>query len=236
MLALLATSTLFASDITTRDGTTYKHAEVTGVDADGPRITHSTGVTKIPFDNLPDALQKEYGYNPAKVAAYNKAVEEAKKAETARAAAAREQAASQAQQEAEKQRRQAQERADSEQRKAWLEQTGTVAAVIVGIAFARMDHFEHLQGLKLIGTWKMVSRDSIRNHVSKSLSELHRSLPGETPPKDAIGQPFSRRSTKSKGISTCRTWASATSALFRGHRIAHLTSTEKLRPATLYSK
>ena len=77
MLALLAASTAFPSDITTRDGTTYKHAEVTGVDADGLSITHSTGVTKVPFENLPDALQKQYHYDPAKAAADRKKAEDA---------------------------------------------------------------------------------------------------------------------------------------------------------------
>jgi hypothetical protein len=90
LLVLLAASAVFAVDITTRDGKTYKHAKVTGVDADGVRITHSTGVAKVPFDNLPDAIQKEYNYDPAKVAASRKAAEEANAAAAQAATAQRE--------------------------------------------------------------------------------------------------------------------------------------------------
>ena len=88
LLAVLAGTTVFSLDITTRDGKTYKHVKVMGIYPDGLSIMHSTGVSKVPFDNLPDAIQKEYGYDPAKVAADRKAVEEANKAEAARAAAA----------------------------------------------------------------------------------------------------------------------------------------------------
>ena len=88
LLAVLAVSTVVSLDITTRDGKTYKHAKVTGVYLDGLSITHSTGVTTVPFDNLPDAIQKEYNYDPVKAAASRKAAEEAKKAEAAQAAAA----------------------------------------------------------------------------------------------------------------------------------------------------
>jgi hypothetical protein len=87
LLALFVAGVVFASDIITRDGKTYKHAKITAVDPDGLRITHSTGVTKAPFDNLPDDIQKQYHYDPAKVAAWRRAVEEAKKAEQAAQAA-----------------------------------------------------------------------------------------------------------------------------------------------------
>jgi len=79
LLAILVVSTVFSLDITTRDGKTYKRAKVTGVYPDGLSITHSTGVTKVPFENLPDAIQKEYNYDPAKVAASRKAADEAAK-------------------------------------------------------------------------------------------------------------------------------------------------------------
>jgi hypothetical protein len=82
LLAVLAVSTAFPLNIATRDGKTYKHAKVTGVYSDGLSITRSSGVIKVPFDNLSDAIQKDYSYDPAKAA------EEAKKAEAARAAAA----------------------------------------------------------------------------------------------------------------------------------------------------
>ena len=78
----------FAADITTRDGTTYHNAKVTGVDPDGIRVTHASGVAKLPFEDLPDTLQKQYHYDAAKVAGYRKQVDDAQKAASAKAAAA----------------------------------------------------------------------------------------------------------------------------------------------------
>jgi hypothetical protein len=37
---------------------------------------HSKGVAKLRFEELPDALQKQYRYDAAKAAAYRKTVEE----------------------------------------------------------------------------------------------------------------------------------------------------------------
>jgi hypothetical protein len=39
---------------------------VTGVEADGVHITFREGVVKVPFDQLPEELQRRYGYAPAK--------------------------------------------------------------------------------------------------------------------------------------------------------------------------
>ena len=47
-------------NITTRDGTIYKHVEVIGVERDAIRIMHATGVARLPFSELPAALQKQY--------------------------------------------------------------------------------------------------------------------------------------------------------------------------------
>jgi cation transport ATPase len=148
LIALLAASTVFAADITTRDGKTYKHAKVTGVDVDGLSITHSTGVIKVPFDNLPDALQKEYNYDPEKAAAARKAAEEAKEAEAAQAAAAqreREQSALKAEQEARRQaderRRQEHERFAAELRQKQIREMTTVVLVIVGVAIGALLYF-----------------------------------------------------------------------------------------------
>jgi tellurite resistance protein len=58
--AFLVTFSAAASDITTLDGRTYKDARVTGVDPDGIRVTHSYGVTKIPFGQLRESLRKKY--------------------------------------------------------------------------------------------------------------------------------------------------------------------------------
>ena len=87
LLATVAAMSCFAANITTRDGTTYRNAQVTGVDSDGIRVTHSTGVAKLRFEDLPEALQKQYHYDAAKVTAYRKQVEDAQKPAAAQAAA-----------------------------------------------------------------------------------------------------------------------------------------------------
>jgi hypothetical protein len=62
-------------EITTRDGTTYKGVMVQKVDADGLRIGYTPagggiGATKLKFENLDESLQKRYGYDPRRAAAY----------------------------------------------------------------------------------------------------------------------------------------------------------------------
>src|SRR4030095_9703365 len=90
ILVAAATSAL-AADITTRDGTTYSNVEIIGVDRDGIRVMHSKGVAKLRFEELPDALQKQYHYDAAKVGAFRKQIEDARKAAAAQAATAQQQ-------------------------------------------------------------------------------------------------------------------------------------------------
>lgn len=66
MAVLVAAVDCFSADITTLDGKTYKDALVTGVEADGVHISFRDGVVKVPFDQLPQELQRQYGYDPAK--------------------------------------------------------------------------------------------------------------------------------------------------------------------------
>jgi len=66
MAILLAAGDCFSADITTLDGKTYKDAWVTDVEADGVHISFRDGVVKVPFDQLPQELQRQYGYDPAK--------------------------------------------------------------------------------------------------------------------------------------------------------------------------
>ncbi len=74
-------STCSALDITTRDGTTYKESSVT-VETDCLVIAHSQGIARVPYENLPDDLQKKYNFNAAEVAAHRKKIAEAKAAKT----------------------------------------------------------------------------------------------------------------------------------------------------------
>ncbi len=52
-----------ADDLVTRDGTVYHDYKVLGHDAGFLTIMYSDGGGKIPLSNLPDDLQKKYGYN-----------------------------------------------------------------------------------------------------------------------------------------------------------------------------
>ncbi len=65
----LAAVSSFGTEITTRDGTTYHNAKITAVDVDGIHVMHSNGVARLRFEDLPDALQKQYHYDAAKAAA-----------------------------------------------------------------------------------------------------------------------------------------------------------------------
>lgn len=76
----------FALAITTTNGVRYEHATVTGVDADGLRITHRFGVTKVPFEQLPEFLKKQYHFDAATVAAYRNREQKKKKAALSSAA------------------------------------------------------------------------------------------------------------------------------------------------------
>jgi hypothetical protein len=64
-----------AVDLVTPAGTLYD-IKVTRVEADGVRITHREGIAMVDFDDLPAAMQQEYGWTPEKSAA-RKAAREA---------------------------------------------------------------------------------------------------------------------------------------------------------------
>ncbi len=66
MAVLVAADDCFSADITTLDGKTYKDARVTDVEANGVDISFREGVVEVPFDQLPQELQRQYGYDPAK--------------------------------------------------------------------------------------------------------------------------------------------------------------------------
>ena len=84
-VALAFATAGFGLDITTRSGMTYRKCEVEKVESDGIRVSHDTGAAKIAFEDLPDALRRKYGFDPAKVAAYRKGIAEAKAAAEAKA-------------------------------------------------------------------------------------------------------------------------------------------------------
>jgi hypothetical protein len=99
-ILLLAAMPAFADTITTISGTTYSDASVTKTTPAAISITHSTGMAKIPFKDLPAAMQKKYGYDPAKAAEYEeqeaqRQAEQKQRAETQRLQAEQENAARQ---------------------------------------------------------------------------------------------------------------------------------------------
>lgn len=67
-----------ALTIVTRDGRTYNDVKVQQVLPDGLVISYAptnggTGISKVKFVDLPDKLQKRYGYNPTNATAFEKA-------------------------------------------------------------------------------------------------------------------------------------------------------------------
>lgn len=64
LVSLLLLTSLFADDIKTTDGNTYKDAQVVEQDASTVTIKHSSGFSKINRSALPDDIQKKYGNDP----------------------------------------------------------------------------------------------------------------------------------------------------------------------------
>ena len=68
LIVLLASQQVVALDITTLSGTTYKNCQILEVQPDRIRIMHSSGITGIDFNDLPEKLRNRYHYDPAKAA------------------------------------------------------------------------------------------------------------------------------------------------------------------------
>ena len=67
----------FPSQITTSDGTLYKDAAKLRVDLDGILVSYQPvdrgiGLAKLKFRDLPEDLQKQYGYDPKSAVEYEK--------------------------------------------------------------------------------------------------------------------------------------------------------------------
>ena len=60
-------------DLTLKDGRTLRKASVLRAEPDALRLEHATGVSRIPFEDLPDSIQRKFGFDPAKAAAHRKA-------------------------------------------------------------------------------------------------------------------------------------------------------------------
>lgn len=58
----------FAEDFTTTDGKKFEGVTVTRIEADGIVVTTDSGIAKLFFTNLPEDVQKKYGFDPVKAA------------------------------------------------------------------------------------------------------------------------------------------------------------------------
>ena len=68
------------TDLTTLSKKTYHHARVFRVEPDGITYMYDGGMSKIDFADLPESIRKQYGYDPAKAAAFAAADENAQDA------------------------------------------------------------------------------------------------------------------------------------------------------------
>ena len=71
LAAVLLASASYALDITTTKGVTYSNVTVKRVEPDGVSITHSTGITKIMFNELTPEDQERFHLSADKARAYN---------------------------------------------------------------------------------------------------------------------------------------------------------------------
>lgn len=62
-------------DITTNDGIIYRKCKVVRVEPDGITFSHSKGVAKIGFPELPEEYSEAYGYDPEEADEYSLAAE-----------------------------------------------------------------------------------------------------------------------------------------------------------------
>lgn len=56
--------------VTTLDGTKYENVTLSRIEPDGLVLMTDSGITKVPFEKLSPELQKSYGYDPEKAAAF----------------------------------------------------------------------------------------------------------------------------------------------------------------------
>ncbi|MEI7775293.1 MAG: hypothetical protein WCK17_11015 [Verrucomicrobiota bacterium] len=64
LLFFMLCVTVFAEDIKTLDGQILKDATITKNDAIGVTVSHSDGITRVPYANLLEELRKEFKYDP----------------------------------------------------------------------------------------------------------------------------------------------------------------------------
>jgi hypothetical protein len=76
ILASLSASRALGDDFTTLKGKEYKNAKVSRVEPDGVVLVYKSGVVKVYFAELPEEIQKRFGYDPAKADVERKSLED----------------------------------------------------------------------------------------------------------------------------------------------------------------
>jgi hypothetical protein len=71
ILAALFASIAVADDFKTTDGKEYKNAKVSRVEPDGIVLITKSGISKVYFTELPEAVQERFHYDPEKAAQYS---------------------------------------------------------------------------------------------------------------------------------------------------------------------
>lgn len=67
------------NDLVTNDGYVFRQVEILRVEPDGLNFRHAGGITKLHFATLPEAVRKQYGYDPKAAAKYQRELAEEKK-------------------------------------------------------------------------------------------------------------------------------------------------------------
>jgi hypothetical protein len=71
--ALQAATEESLGDITLKDGRTLRKVSLLRAEPDALRLEHATGVSRIPFEDLPESIRQQFAFDPAKAAAHRKA-------------------------------------------------------------------------------------------------------------------------------------------------------------------
>jgi hypothetical protein len=124
-----------AADLTTLSGRTYKQARVFRVEPDGINYIFAGGIVKVPFDDLPSAVGRQYGYDPARARTFT-AEDDAVQAQ-AYASAQAQTAATQRETQAEAR---AQERAEAQAKAKRYTLAGNVAGKVPGGLIVECEH------------------------------------------------------------------------------------------------
>lgn len=73
ILAFSSPGWMWAEDVTTLSGNTYREVRLVRVEPDGVTWEHASGVVKVDFTDLPEPVRKAYHYDAGKAAAFQAA-------------------------------------------------------------------------------------------------------------------------------------------------------------------